>query len=425
MRGLAGSWLIVGDGVTPPMAQGAVVLDADERVVAVGPLPQLVAEFASVHFERVDAVLLPGLVNAHTHLELSVLRGQIAGGRGFVPWVDALVRTRAATLPEQDSEAIDEAVSELLRAGVVAVGEVCNRLSSLAALASVPIVSCVFHEVFGLRRDTAQVTLGLAEQERAQVEPWPKHVRYAPAPHTMYTLHPDVLQTIVARARVAGVRSMLHLGEHPAERAFLETGAGAFVDWLRVRGASELDWSTPGCDPVRYADRLGVLGPEVIAVHLADARPDEIALVAQRAAPVVLCPRSNLYIELKLPPLLEILRAGIRPGLGTDSLASNASLDPLAEARALSQRFPTVGGLDLIAMACGWGASVLGLDGVVGRLAPGLYPGVVALRHGAQAPVDPLKFVLAHERVERSVLSRPAYPRLEALWCDQPAEVRA
>jgi cytosine/adenosine deaminase-related metal-dependent hydrolase len=92
-------------------------------------------------------------------------------------------------------------------------------------------------------------------------------------------------------------------------------------------------------DAIAYADHLGLLGPHLLAVHATDARPHELAVLAERGCPVVLCPRSNLHIEVKLPPLLDILRAGIKPGLGTDSLASNASLDPLAEARALRKRF--------------------------------------------------------------------------------------
>jgi 5-methylthioadenosine/S-adenosylhomocysteine deaminase len=163
---------------------------------------------------------------------------------------------------------------------------------------------------------------------------------------------------------------------------------------------------------VAYAASLGALGPDVIAVHLADARPDEIARVAAAKSPVVLCPRSNLHIELKLPPLLEILNAGIRPGLGTDSLASNTTLDPLAEARSLHQRFPTVPARTLLAMATAFGADTLGFDKLVGRLRVGAAPGVVAFAHGAEAPGDPERFVLQNDRAQRTVLSRPPYSRL-------------
>jgi cytosine/adenosine deaminase-related metal-dependent hydrolase len=296
----------------------------------------------------------------------------------------------------------------------VAVGEVSNRLASSAVLSTLPIAGCVFHEVFGLRQDTAELTLGSARQERAQFGAWPAQLRYALAPHTVYTLHPAIARQILALVRADGgkARSSLHLAEHASERAFLQSGAGPFAEWLAARQTSPLDWQAPGCDPVQHAGDLGALAPDVIAVHLTDARPDEIRRIAQAGNPVVLCPRSNLHIELKLPPLLEILHAGIRPGLGTDSLASNASLDPLAEARALHQRFPSAPPAQLLAMASGWGAAALGWDGLLGRLEPGLFPGVIAFQHGPARPADPERFVLQNERAERQIVSRPNYPRL-------------
>src|SRR5262245_24025930 len=165
MRGIIGSWSIPGDG-TPAVARGGVVLDATERVIAVGDGAVLRREYPGVAFQELSAVLTPGLINAHTHLELSAFRGRVAGGRGFVPWVDALVALRAREQPEQNSEAIDAAISELLAAGVVGLGDVTNRLQTVPELAALPFAGCVFHEVFGLRKDTAEVMLGLAVQER-------------------------------------------------------------------------------------------------------------------------------------------------------------------------------------------------------------------------------------------------------------------
>jgi cytosine/adenosine deaminase-related metal-dependent hydrolase len=295
---------------------------------------------------------------------------------------------------------------------VVAVGDVCNRLSAVDGLGAVPLLGCVFHEVFGMRKDIAEVMLGLAQKERAERKTWPGNLRYCLAPHTAYTLHPDVLRGIVTQARQSGPRTSLHLAEHSAERAFLQDGGGPFAEWVVKRQASALDWRAPGCDPVAYADQLSALGTHVIAVHLCDARPDELALVAQRGAHVVLCPRSNLHIEVKLPPLLDILRVGIKPALGTDSLSSNASLDPLAEARALHKRFPTVAPALLLAMATAFGADVLGFSHLVGRIRVGLVPGILAFEHGASVPAEPERFVLDNEKAPRTLVSQPAFQRM-------------
>lgn len=414
MRGITGSWLIVGDG-SAAVARGGVVLDRAERVIAVGERAALQREYPDLAFQNLDAVLTPGLVNAHTHLELSAMRGRVAGGRGFVPWVDSFVKLRAAEKPELDTEAIDRAISELLAAGVVGLGDVTNRLNTVPALAALPFAGCVFHEVFGLRKDTAEVMLGLAVQERDAFARWPAQLRYALAPHTPYTLHPDVLQAVLARVRATGARTSLHLAEHTAERAFLETGGGPFPEWLAARDTTPLDWQPPRQCSVDYVERLGGLARDVIAVHLTDARPAELDRVAAAGAPVVLCPRSNLHIELKLPPLHDILRAGLRPGLGTDSLASNVSLDPLAEASALLARFPAVPAATLFAMATGWGAEVLGLSRVLGTLRAGLFPGVLAFEHGSAVPAEPERYVIqSADKLARRIVSRPHYPSLAA-----------
>lgn len=414
MRGIAGSFVIVGDGVTAPIARGALVLGEGDRILAVGELDALARMHPAVRFERHDAVLLPGLVNAHTHLELSSLRGQVPGGRGFAPWVTTLIGERTQQSPEGDAEAIAHAVDELLAAGTAAVGDVTNTLAPVAQLSEAPLLACIFHEVFGQRRETAQVMLGMAQQSRSAIARWPSNLRYAPAPHAPFTLHPEVLCEIVRQARALKTRSTLHLCEHGAERAYLKDGSGPYAALLVERGASAVDWAPPGLDPIRYAASLGVLGPDVITVHLTDARPDELALVAQAQAPVVLCPRSNLHIELKLPPLIDILNAGIKPALGTDSLASNASLDVLEEAHALAERFPSVPARTLLAMATSFGAQVLGLADRVGKLAEGLAPGVIAFEHGAALPADAERFVLSRAANRRTVLARPGLQPLLA-----------
>jgi cytosine/adenosine deaminase-related metal-dependent hydrolase len=296
-----------------------------------------------------------------------------------------------------------------LRAGTAAVGEVTNTLASLDALGTAPLVGRVFHEVFGMRRDTANVMRGMAREGRAQILTFPKNLSYVPAPHTLYSLHPEMVRELVNEARKAGERTTLHLSEHSAERAFLRDGTGPFSEFLRARNVDPADWDPPGTSPVGYAEALGVLGPDVLAVHLANATRDELARVQACGAPVVLCPRSNLFIELKLPPLYEMLELGIEPALGTDSLASNTTLDVLAEASALRDRFPQVAPTRLIAMATWYGAKALKLEHRVGALARGLSPGVIAfdLDHHV---ADPLAYVLRSPPRPRRVLARPALP---------------
>ncbi len=408
MRAIEAPWLITGVPGDAPRRDAAIVLDERGRVVALGGARELRAAYPDVAFVHEQAILLPGLVNAHVHLELSALRGQTRSGAGFGPWVTGLMERRDALHPEQDQEAIDAAISELLRTGTAAIGEVTNTLTPVEALASAPLLARVFHELFGMSRASSSERLTLAREARQRVR-WPGHVSYALAPHTLYSLHPEGVRALLAEVRAQGGRTSLHLAEHAAERAFLRTGIGPFADFLAQRGVPHDDFPVPGLAPIDYADTLGALAPDVIAVHLCATERDELARVAAAGAPAVLCPRSNLFIELKLPPLFDILDVGLRPGLGSDSLASNTTLDVLAEAAALRDRFPQLDPGILISMATWYGAVALGLSHRVGALRVGLGPGLLAF--DLERPVDdPLRYLLRSPPPGRRVLARPALP---------------
>lgn len=410
MLGLQGAAVVFGDGERPPLVGGALLFDGDGTLLAVGEGPALRDRHPSARWETLRAVLTPGLVNAHTHLELSALHGACPGGNGFGPWVTAMIAAREEAPPEADAEAIDAAIDALLAAGTVAIGEVTNSLATVPPLADAPLIGRVFHEVFGMRAETGVAVMAAARAAREELTDWPGHLSYTLSPHTPFSMNPQLMRDTLAAGRAAGARMSLHLAEHAAERAFLQDGGGPFRAFLDARNASEPDWAAPGVDPVRYADTLGALAPDVAAVHLADARPDELSLVAERRAPVVLCPRSNQHIEGRLPPLLDILGAGLEPGLGTDSLASAPSLDVLEEARVLRRSFPAVPCRTLLAMATGWGAAALGLASHVGDFVVGRGPGVVAFACPDGTPDDPEAFIIDALEAGRDAPVRPSLP---------------
>jgi cytosine/adenosine deaminase-related metal-dependent hydrolase len=409
MRILHADAVVTGDADV--LRDAAVVVDGRGAVVDLGPAGNLLPRHAGLAPERVRGVLLPGLVNAHTHLELSAMRGQVRGGAGFVPWVEQMIGVRAESRPEDDSDAIEQAVADLDAFGTSAVGDISNSMSAVRPLARRGFVGRVFHEVFGIERGPLEervAALPKIVEERVGEWPTPELV-YTPTPHTLYTTHAAVVRRLARDARERGSRISLHLAEHAAERRFLEHGDGPIPGWYEARlklRRDLLEW--PGKSPIALADDLGALGPHAICVHLTDARPDELELVARRGAPVVFCPRSNLFIETRLPPLLAARAAGLLPGLGTDSLASNASLDVLAEARALADRFSSVPARDLVRMATWEGARALGRDDV-GRIALGARPGLFAI--DGDPGDDPCAFVLGNLRAPRRWVVRRSEAR--------------
>jgi cytosine/adenosine deaminase-related metal-dependent hydrolase len=323
---------------------------------------------------------------------------------GFVPWVDRLVSLRAEAMPEEDAEAVDRALDELVATGTIAVGDITNSLCAVQALARRGIGGCVFHEVLGVDRTAALERIeGLRAEVEERVQPWPDgDLVYAPAPHTLYTVHPDAARAVLESAAKRGLRTSLHLAEHAAERRVIEHGDGPLPDWFDRRFRRRQDWA-PRKPLFDHAADVGALQPNVILVHLTDARADELTRVAASGASVVLCPRSNLYIEARLPPLLAVRAAGIEAALGTDSLASNTSLDVLAEAAALGERFPGVPKWELVKMATWNGARALGRTDI-GRIARGARARLFAVE--GEITGDAAAFLLAKVRAPRREVSR-------------------
>ena len=370
---------LVFTGEGAELRDGAVLVrEATGEVLDVGRADELVPRHAGARAERVHGAVMPGLVNAHTHLELSGLHRKVAGGRGFVAWVDALVTTRTEIPPEDEVAAIEAAVAELVRAGTVAVGDVTNSLGAVPALARHGLAGSVFHEVFGIVREAVlRRVAGLRAELEERLPTWPSaDLAYAPAPHTLYTTLPEAVTALVAASRESGVTTSIHLAEHAAERRAIERGEGPVVEWLLARTRQTRTW--PGRPLFDVAAELGLLAPRTLLVHLTEARPEELARVAASGASVVSCPRSNAHIEGRTPPLAAMLSAGLRPALGTDSLASSPSLDVLGEVSALAEAFPEVPAWRLAAMATSHGAEALGRP-ELGRLARGASPGVLAI----------------------------------------------
>jgi len=359
------------------LRDAAVALEGD-WIDDVGPRPELEARHGTA--ERLDALLLPALVNAHTHLELSHLAGAVPGGGGLPGWIDRFVRTRAEVA--EDPGAVEAAIASLARHGVAAVGDVTNTLAPLAPLARAGVVGTLYHEVFGLSAGRIAAARDAAARARQAHTRRTPGLRIVPSPHAVYSTRPEVVAELLA----AGPSS-IHLAEDPAERAFAADGSGPFAPLMAGLGSEEARPS--GRSAVACA--APHLRPGNLAVHLVDLDDQDRAALRRSGATGVLCPRSNLHIGGRLPDLPRLLEAGIPLAVGTDSLASAPSLSPLAELAALRRAFPAVPADRLLPLA--WNGVAVGAP-AVGYLQPGLAPGLLALPLQGARPTDPAAWLL-------------------------------
>lgn len=369
----------------PPVADGCVAVEGD-RILWVGP-------YSSAPEGRVedlgDGVLLPGLVNAHTHLELSHLGHlRAVAEKGFLGWIEAVVSARDAG-PAEVLAGAGDAISGLVGSGTAAVGDVSNTLAHLDLLEDSGLDATVFFELLGWDPARADAVLAAADRRLAEVAGRRTRVRLAA--HAPHSVSRQLFEGIATRGGPASV----HLAESPAETRFLASGDGEWPEFLARRGLGQVAFEPPAMSPVQYLDSLGVLTPGLLAVHCVQTAPDDWRRLASRGVRVVLCPRSNRNLGLGLPPVKGLLEAGVGLCLGTDSLGSAESLNVLDDAALLHRELPDLDPALLVRLATAGGAEALGLCDL-GTLEPGKRA-VLAFVAGAPKLSDPLGFLVSGE----------------------------
>jgi cytosine/adenosine deaminase-related metal-dependent hydrolase len=346
-------------------------------------------------------VLLPGLVNAHCHLELSHLAGRLPGDGGFVPWVEGVVASRGRFAEEDVRSATASAIRTLEARGTVAVGDVSNALGHLDLLSASRLSAIVFLELLAWDPAKAESVLAFAEQRRAEAAASMRPgIEVRLAAHAPHSVSPALLGLLVRGGGPAAV----HLAESPDETTFLAGGGGAWPAFLERRGLGHVAFAPPGLSPVRYAERLGLLHPRLVAAHGVQVDEVDRGILARRGAYVVLCPRSNRHLGVGPADVPALLASGVRLALGTDSLASVETLDVLEDAALLHRQFPEVDAAALVRMATLGGAQALGFDDL-GAIAPGKRA-ALAFAPSSDADASPHEFLLSGEARPEPVEAR-------------------
>ena len=373
-----------------PIRHGWVEVDAGV-VTAVGVGPTRASPAPGVReVHLASRVVLPGLVNAHTHLELSRLRGAVPPAATMPAWARQVMAGLAAERPQDDEDAVRAAVVELRRAGTVLVGDIANTPASIAPLDASPLDAVVFREVLGFNA-TGDEAQAMVAPLRADVERRAgTRVRLALAAHAPYSVAPSLFRAVRAAAAEAdaGVSLPLsvHLAESREEIEFLEAGTGAWRAILEERGRWDPGWSPPRTGPVEYLDQLGWLGRDTLAVHGVQLTRPELDRLASAGATLVTCPRSNQWTGAGAPPVADFYASGVRLAVGTDSLASAPDLNLFAELAEMRRLAPTVPATALLESATRSGATALGVGSELGAIAPSRRAGLIAVE--LPGPVD-------------------------------------
>ena len=360
----------------PPIAH-AMLVERAGRIVWVGPRDDAPARDAGdTDLDLGDAILLPGLVNAHCHLELTAMRGFL-DGLEFLEWILRLTAARRAVLDQ--AALLDSArlgVEEGVRAGITTFADTGNSGTGFDAMLERGVRGVCYREVFG--PDPAQCEGAVAELretfERMRARETPL-VRAGLSPHAPYTVSDPLYRATAALARELDAPVAVHIAEGALESELVTAGAGAFADGLRTRGITV---APRGRSPIALLEALGVLDVDPLLIHCVRVDDGDVRAIAGHRCAVAHCPASNARLAHGIAPLAELLAAGVDVGLGSDSVASNDRMDLLDEARLAllfaSARSRDAGALSaakMLELATLGGARALRLDGETGSLEAG------------------------------------------------------
>jgi len=373
----------------PPIEHGTVAVDG-ARIAYVGPRA---GAPRGPEQDLGDVLLMPGLVNAHAHLELTVMRG-VLEGLSAPERTRRIARARAAVLSE--AMLLDSArfgVAEGLLAGVTTYADSCASGVSIRAMGELGVRGVMYQEVAGPAPEERTGAFAALRSQIERLRPFESAlVRLGVAPQSVYAVHEDLLVDACAYAVGERLPIALHVAESSAEIAFLREAEGPFADALRARGVEVV---RRAYSPVHLLIELGVAQvARPLLVHCVKLEESDVAFVAEHGCPVAICPGADARTGHGIAPLAELLEAGVAVGLGSDSLASGGRIDLLDEARlalllqrARAERPDTVSAPSALELATAGGARALGILDRVGTLEVGKDADLAAFPLGGASAV--------------------------------------
>jgi cytosine/adenosine deaminase-related metal-dependent hydrolase len=393
---------------SPVIEDGAVAVDA-RHIIAVGSQESLKLQYPEAKVDDFGyAAIIPGLVNCHSHLELTAMRGYLEDvEHEFFAWLRKLTVARMTQMTSDDLyiSAIC-GVMENARAGITCVGDASSAgLTSMMAVIDGGLRGHIYQEVFGPDPSAATDSFdGLQEKLTELRSRESKLVRASVSPHAPYTVSRPLLELVSEYAVSERLPLMIHAAESAAEERFLKEGTGPFAEGFFQRS---IEWTPPGVSTIKYLDSVGLLRTRPLLAHCIRVDEEDVQLIKSTGSGIAHCPKSNAKLFHGRAPFAAFLRAGVKVGLGSDSVASNNCSDMFEEGRfatllARSVQSAVEDGLTVTADHALWaatlgGASAMGLDDQIGSLEPGKDADLAVVSFNAihQQPVyDPLSTLI-------------------------------
>jgi len=371
--------------VTSEIIENGAVVVFNNKILDLGKKKEILSVYHGKITNLDDAIICPGLVNAHCHLELSYMKGRIMPSRKFSEWLKQVISKKE--MPDRALIAFN--MKEMKKKGICAVIDTGNdpfwlNLSSLFEVnPQRPNINYFIHlnEIIDPKGRLANAIPFIPELN-TDLNEYEKDFVLGITPHAPYTVHPDTFKAI-KKISTGNIINSVHLGESIEENELFLNGAGDLVEILKLRGHWPLSYIPSHCSSTKHLDNLSLLDENTLCVHCIQLSEEDIAILKKNNVSVVICPRSNMLLAGKMADIKSILKNQINICLGTDSLASNDKLSVFAEMASFSTNFPEITPDKVLYMATMGGAKAMKLDDKIGSIEKGkdncifaFYPGL-------------------------------------------------
>ncbi|OFV68348.1 MAG: metal-dependent hydrolase [Candidatus Syntrophoarchaeum caldarius] len=331
-----------------------------------------------------NGIIMPGFVNLHSHIEYSAMHGRCRGG-SFIAWIKDLIKA-ARNMDANDWLDSSRYGAELMiESGITSIGDITKTDTAFRAIEEAGLRGVVFLEVLGFDDDKIDRVihdLYIRLEKSANIKN--NRINTGISPHAPYTVSRKLFEALAEISDERGLRIMTHISETAEEEVFVRDGTGVFADsFKKIAGWGDVTWDGTDLGSVEYLDACGILSERTIAAHAVWVDEADIEIFRARGVSIAHCPRSNAYLGTGSAPVRRMLDAGVTVGLGTDSLASNQSIDIFEEIRAIDR---SINPEERIRMATINGARALGLGDRVGSIEPGKFADIIVVENDSDDP---------------------------------------
>ena len=371
---------------------GCLVVDS-KKILAMGSYSVLKRDYPSLPEEDYsDSIILPGFVNAHTHLELGSLRNKVPYSGSFVGWIRSLGLAKRHFNEPDIIQAVIDGANELWDSGVVAVGDISSEYISRRALSQHPMSGKVYWEYISPSPDAVMPRLRALTESMTDDNLSHTGIEDGISPHSPYTLCPQAFAAINSLATESNLSQAIHVGESQSEKDFFQSRTGELFDF--IHSFYPVTNKINGTSPLAYLQAEGYLSPETLIIHLNILEDHEIDILQNLSLSVVHCPGSHEFFSHPEFQMKKLVDSHVNVCLGTDSLASTDNLNFFQELRRIKNNYPFLSGDIIIRMATIHGAKALKLDSGLGELSVAKHYNMIAIPGHSQT--EPLEEVIYH-----------------------------